>query len=277
MSMLRPLVLSILILSLLAAGLPVSDSLAARWSRRASMSWRAKKQLQRRHSRAWWRRHRAYLRRKRLREMRRRRNVTAKTPTTTGAPLSANDSKTTLARSMNRSPVIAKIAARSTHAPFDLTLPASWSSAGANVTGEMKFNVRTLDGRVAGSAVLAPINRPTSDANVTARTKMLGGVPVNSLRRTVIDRMVAEGGWVINDMEREIRGRRVYIVLAQTGTPNGVQQRWTFYFTEVDGRLYRLATNTPLELDEPISTSSEQVVSTFRVGNGDAMAAKSPR
>jgi hypothetical protein len=274
--MLRPLVLSILILSLLAAGLPVSDSLAARWSRRASMSWRAKKQLQRRHSRAWWRRHRAYLRRKRLREMRRR-STTAAARTPEVAPLPANDSKTTLARSINRSPVIAKIATRSTHAPFDLTLPASWSSAGANVTGEMKFNVRTLDGRVAGSAVLAPINRPTSDANVTARTKTLGGVPVNALRRTVIDRMVAEGGWVVNDMEREIRGRRVYIVLAQTGTSGGVQQRWTFYFTEVEGRLYRLATNTALELDEPLSTSSEQVVSTFRVGNGDAVAAKSPR
>jgi hypothetical protein len=78
-------------------------------------------------------------------------------------------------------------------------------------------------------------------------------------------------------MEREIHGRRVYIVLAQTGASGEPQQRWTFYFTEVEGKLYRLATNSPLELGEPVAASSEQVVSTFRVGDGQAMAAKSPR
>lgn len=139
----------------------------------------------------------------------------------------------------------------------------------------MMFTVRALDGQTSGSAVLAPINAPASDVVVTARTKTLGGVPLSALRRTVIDRMVAEGGWVVNDMEREIRGRRVYVVIAQTGA----RERLTFYFTEVEGNLYRLATSTPNELNEPAAAASEHLVSTFRVGGSTttALATQRPR
>ena len=280
MSMLRPLVLSLLILSLVAAGLPISDSLAARWTRRGYKSWR-EKHLRHRHSRAWWRRHRAQLRRKRAYAAMRRRALNL-APTSEDRKVSAgsgnNSTSPAPSKTLGRLPAISK-AVRETRAPFDLTLPASWSSTGATSGGQMKFNVRALDGKPAGSAVLSPINPSKSDAPAvpSARAKTLGGVSLSTLRRTVIDRMVAEGGWVVNDVEREIRGRRVYVVFAQTGSMGASAERWTFYFTEVEGRLYQLATNTPVELDGPVTDASEQVVSTFRVGTGQSMAAKSPR
>lgn len=162
-------------------------------------------------------------------------------------------------------------------APYELTLPASWSSAGATRGGEMKFSIRSLDGLAAGSAVLSPVAPVRADAPLTLRGRSLGGVPLAALRRTVIDLMVNEGGWVVNDLEREIRGRRVYVVLAQSGSPGGPQRQWTFYFTEVEGRLYRLATDAPLDLGETVAAGSERLVSTFRVGGQpQGVAAKSP-
>ncbi|HEY0077866.1 MAG TPA: hypothetical protein VGB73_04405 [Pyrinomonadaceae bacterium] len=280
MSILRPLVLSLLILSLVAAGLPISDSLAARWNKRSYKSWR-QKHLRHRHSRAWWRRHRAHLRRKRAYAAMRRRALNlpaASEGSTISAGSNSNSTPLLPAKNLTRLPAISK-AVRDVRAPFDLTLPASWSSTGASSGGQMKFNVRALDGKPAGSAVLSPINPSKADAPAApyARVKTLGGVHLSTLRRTVIDRMIAEGGWVVNDVEREIRGRRVYVVFAQTGALGASAQRWTFYFTEVEGRLYQLATNTPVELDAPLTDASEQVVSTFRVGSGQSMAAKSPR
>src|SRR5688572_23392311 len=63
--MLRAGILSLLLLSLLATGLPLSDSLAY-WGERPAISRRSKsKHVRQRHSRAWWRRRRARLRRKR--------------------------------------------------------------------------------------------------------------------------------------------------------------------------------------------------------------------
>lgn len=280
MSMVRPLILSLLILSLVAAGLPISDSLAAHLNRRAYLSWRAR-HSRHRHTRAWWRRHRAYLRRQQAYAARRNALSLAAAPkdpadaasTKTGG----NSNSSGATKVSGRTSLVANLA-RETRAPFDLTLPASWSGAGTNASGEMKFVVRTLDGTPAGQAVLGTFNPSKTEAGgavSSQRAKMLGGVPLSTLRRTVIDKMIAEGGWVVNDVEREMHGRRVYVVFAQTGAAaNGKPQRLTYYFTEVDGRLYRLATNTSLDLNEQAIAASEQVVSTFRVGKGDAMAAK---
>ena len=40
------------------------------------------------------------------------------------------------------------------------------------------------------------------------RNLMLAGVPTTSLRREVINRMIRENGWVVNDYQKEIGGRR---------------------------------------------------------------------
>ncbi|HYP54119.1 MAG TPA: hypothetical protein VEQ42_11295 [Pyrinomonadaceae bacterium] len=301
-STLRPLVLSLIILSLLCYGLPVSDSLAARFNRRTSASRSKAKKLRQRRSRAWWRKRRAMLRRRRARQLAMRRrlaltaapsNPAATNPTPAKArdprPNAALSSVTRRAADASRNasvalrvapglPVAANLSARAPRAtPYDLTLPASWSSAGAGPSGEMRFHVRALDGTSAGTAALSPMTAPVSDAPAGPRAKKLGNVPLAAVRSTVIERMVKEGGWVVNDMERVIADRRVYVVIAQTGDPSGPQRRWTFYFTEVEGRLYRLVTATPLEQSEPVAAASERLVASFRLGAGPALASKSPR
>jgi hypothetical protein len=92
----------------------------------------------------------------------------------------------------------------------------------------------------------------------------LGGTPVAALRRTVIDRMVAEGGWVTNDFVQEMRGRKVFVVQAQTGAPGAPTQSLTFYFTEIDGRLYSLATTAPLDMAAPVALGSEQFMASLQ-------------
>jgi hypothetical protein len=74
------------------------------------------------------------------------------------------------------------------------------------------------------------------------------------------------GGWVVNDFEREINGRRVYVVLAQSAGPNDLRapaQSWTFYFTEVEGRIYNIVSNAPLEFSDRMGLEAERVIATL--------------
>lgn len=95
--------------------------------------------------------------------------------------------------------------------------------------------------------------------------KMLAGVPVADLRRMVIDKMVASGGWVVNDFIREVNGSRVFVVTGRTPkdalTP---EKAWTFYFTEAGGRVYGLTTEAPVEYAERMSNEAERFIETLR-------------
>ncbi len=160
-------------------------------------------------------------------------------------------------------------------APYDLSMPRTWSSASATAPGMMKFNVSTPDGHAAGTAMIAPVMLSSAEiATASTRAKTLSGVPFAVLRRTVIDRMVLEGGWVANDMERDIQGRRIYIVIAQSGSGGVARQSWAFYFTEMNGRVYALTTTAPVELAATLAAEAEQVMSSLRTGHVGAVAAK---
>jgi hypothetical protein len=140
-------------------------------------------------------------------------------------------------------------------------LPSGWSSAASGRAGEMRFNVRAADGRVRSSAVWSRVNlQAAAPAASDSRSKTFGGVPVTLLRRTVINRMVAEGGWVTNDVQRQFGERRVFVVTAQSMAANGERRAWTFYFTESDGQVYSLATNAPAEFADSLATESEQAI-----------------
>lgn len=128
-----------------------------------------------------------------------------------------------------------------------------------------------------GTAVLSPVAVASLPPAATMRFKKLGDVPLPSLRRTVIDQMIAEGGWVVNDLEREIGGRHVYIVLAQSGGTGMPRLSWVFYFMEINGRLYKMATNTPLEFAAPLAADSEQVMASLNVRGAGTMPAPSHR
>lgn len=161
--------------------------------------------------------------------------------------------------------------------PFDFNVPSNWSPAKRARQGEAVYTVLAPDGRATGTAVLAPVSlSPTqvAAAPTTVKTKSVGGVPVTALRRTVIDRMVAEGGWVTNDIVQESHGRRVFVVLAQTGTPGMPARSWTFYFTEIDGRVYSLATTAPVEFAAPLAAGSEQLMATLKSAGSKNVASE---
>ena len=181
-------------------------------------------------------------------------------PITTATPLSP--AAATVLPAPRVSPVGKEVVKESPRPSSALPLPKGWSSAASSRTGETHFSVRAADGRVRSSAVWSRVNvqAATSSSVADARSKNFGGVPVAVLRRTVINRMVAEGGWVLNDVQRQFGERRVLVVTAQSIAAGGERRAWTFYFTESDGQVYSLATNAPLEFADALAAESEQAV-----------------
>jgi hypothetical protein len=261
--MLRAAALSLLVLFSIAVLLPLTRS-SAEDNERPAATRRYKRV--RRHSRAWWRRYRARLRRQRAALERER------------ALAALRDQQSEAVDKGRAETAISPRAFSATggvfndpRGAFSLTMPQGWSSRPVISNGEMRFRLFTPDGRPAGQATLSVVSvSPSGGAALSARARrrmLAGGVQFADLRRTVIDKMVAANGWVINDLEREIGGRRVYVVFAQTAASEdgrAPQAAWVFYFTEMGGRIYSLVTNAPLEFSERIAAESEQVMASFR-------------
>jgi len=273
----RTLYISTLVLALVAGGLPITVSLA-KWSRHAAV---VQHKRHRRHSRAWWRRHRALQRARRERaEQRQKGQQTAAGQSVAGVPAFPSAGARVLVidnTTLRLSGVAAGATARSTQLPFDFQVPGNWTPLAKAPAGVAAYQIRTPDGRAAGVGLVSPVTLSASDlaaAPSSPRAKSIGGLPVAALRRTVIDRMVAEGGWVTNDMIREVHGRRVLVVLAQTGAPGAPTKSWAFYFTEVDGRVYSLATTAPVEFAEPVAAGLEQLVASLRPAGSRSMASQ---
>lgn len=293
--MLRALVISLLILCSLAATLPIADSLAG-GPQRAAVSRRY-----RRHSRAWWRRHRRLMRRRRAAAARRARlrALTAQgrkpipgaqgNPAATAAEahalltpallplslpnLSARPAPLMPIVAVDDSPAppppvaVAPVVPRKTTAP---AWPSGWRSLSANAAGEMRFNVRAADGHNAGTATWTRVPGVSAAAGAVApRTKTLAGVPFSELRRKVIDRMIAEGGWVVNDLEREMGGRHTFVVVAESANAEGAHVAWVFYFTEFNGQIYGLTTTARAAEAPALAADAEQFVTALnaRVAN----------
>ena len=144
-------------------------------------------------------------------------------------------------------------------------LPAGWNKL-ASKTGEVKFRTET-GGAVNGIASLDVVARSRPNPGyLTAREerRLLAGVAIGDLRRIVIDKMISDGGWVTNDYFRDVAGHRVFIVTAQTpGDGRSPDKSWNFYFTEVNGRIYRLTTNTPQEFSGRMANEAESFIASF--------------
>ena len=263
--MLRAAALSLLVLFSIAAMLPLAKSSAHNSA--SSASHHRKKRI-RRHSRAWWRRYRAHLRRKRAMQLQNAQKTYAPEQSRDDVALSPNTSAITGGTYNDPRGI------------FSLTLPGGWTRS-ASARGETTFRIYAPDGRPVGRAVLSVVSSvAASDGALTARARAraLGGVPLADLRRTVIDKMIALNGWVINDLEREINGRRFLVVIAQTAASSDAstpQQSWAFYFTEIEGRIYSLATSAPLEFSDRLALESEQVMASFRAQRPSTVAADS--
>jgi hypothetical protein len=147
--------------------------------------------------------------------------------------------------------------------PSGEAAPKGWKR-GATTPGELQYRVDDGKGANLGSASVSIVG-PTQGADVdNARGKTVGGVATSSLRGTVIDRMIKESGWVVNDYQKEIGGKKVYVVVAQSPGAGGALQSRLFYFTEVGGSIYSVATNAPVDNSRRLEEESEKVVNSLQ-------------
>ena len=271
--MLRPIAIALILVLSVGVMLPFANS--AHGLRQTVEV--GKRRHHRYRSRAWWRRYRARLRQKRLAAEMAHRNSTLSLPQNLSVadlqglsgpqlpslPSNSATSTTLPPPEMTAAPVAA--VSNSAHASSIVSNgetrprvvnpnhPAFKSSPAAPLPGTMNL------------AVVA-MSRP-NPAFLTSREekKMLGGVAVADLRRMVIDKMVASGGWVVNDFVREVNGHRVFVVTAKTPkdalTP---EKAWTFYFTEAGGRVYGLTTDAPVEFAERMTGEAERFIESLR-------------
>lgn len=218
------------------------------------------------HSRKWWRRHRAMLRRRQAAVARRRalqaalRNNPNMTMTPDGKSVANH---VTLPGALSLPESVYR------DGSFAMPLPTDWSAAAGNRNGS-SFRIDPPNGAPPGQANLAVVALAPSANAVqplpSEQRKMLGGLAFTDLRRTVIDKMVNAGGWVVNDRQREIGGHKVFEVIAQTpaNADTKTDQVWNFYFTEIDGRVYSLTTRSAAGTTSKVSADAEQFLSTFR-------------
>jgi len=236
--MLRTITLSLLMLVSVVVMLPFASS-TAHGLRQSSA---AHHHRHRHHSRAWWRRHRARVRLRRAAALAHRNSplgsVAVKSITPDASPLGLPK------------------------------LPAGWNSATLVNGGELKFRTEgsaTIPGQ--GTLAVVARSRP-NPAYLTQREQrtMLSGVSFSDLRRIAIDKMINAGGWVINDYEREVNGARVFVVIAQTPSDGrSPEKSWNFYFAEVDGKIYSLTLNTPVEFSSTLAAAGEKFISSLAV------------
>lgn len=139
--------------------------------------------------------------------------------------------------------------------PSGEAAPSSWKRSQASGS-ELQFSV---DGGN-GSAAISVVGPAMGESVDTGRNRAVGGVPTTSLRREVINRMIRENGWVVNDYQKEIGGKPVYVVVAQSQGSGGRVNSRMFYFTEVNGRIYSVATNSNTDAADRIAEESEKVI-----------------
>lgn len=236
--MLRTVTLSLLMLVSVVVMLPFASS-TAHGIRQSSAAHQQRRY--RRHSRAWWRRHRARMRLRRAAAQAHR-----------TAPLG---------------PVFAKATNGDVSTALLTSLPAGWNNPTVANNGEVRF--QTESKAIAPSrATLSVVARSRPNpAYMTQReqSRMLSGVGFSDLRRIVIEKMINAGGWVINDYERQVNGARVFVVIAQTpGDGRSPEKAWNFYFAEVNGNIYSLTLNTPLQFSGSLAAEGQKFLASLR-------------
>jgi hypothetical protein len=243
----RAIALTLALLVSIGTIIPLGTDSAEAGSRTSKK--RYKKKRYKKYSKRWWRQYRARMKRKRALQARRR---AMRLRQLRLARKRANGNR-------NRKAVVAarpKPAVESSVGmlPSGQAAPSSWKRA-SSTSGEINFSLDNGN----GSAAISVVGPATGETVDTGRQRLVGGVPTNALRREVINRMVRENGWVVNDYQKLIGGRSVYVVVAQSQNGSRVHSRM-FYFTEADGRIYSVATNSAAESADRIAEESEKVI-----------------
>ena len=216
-----------------------------------------KKKKIKKYSKAWWKMYRAKKRRARLLAARRRALAKRRAVAAANARNNPAVAQPEVAATGRGKSNAEKVAAARPAPVLGKDAPVA---AGGS---DLEFRVADQNGQQIGSAQLSVIGvaMPQNEDGASEKTRkqMLAGVPVSALRRTVIDRMIKENGWIVNDYQRLVDGRRVFVVVAQSSSGGATQSR-QFYFTEVDGRIYSLATNAPSDYSDKVAADSEKLL-----------------
>lgn len=210
-----------------------------------------KKKKLKKYSKAWWKWYRAKLKRQRMLAARKR-------------ALRARQAQLANRRkSSNKSYENPKPSVTASYLPTGEPAPRGWRPAGANA-GEVRFFVEDENGRFLGMASISMVGpaQPQNEMN-WGRSKTLAGVSLSALRRVVIDKMMREQGWIVNDYQKEVGGRKVFVVVAQSPSPDGRQLQRLFYFTEVDGKIYNLAANASTDTADKIAEQTERLLASI--------------
>ena len=210
----------------------------------------------RKYSKAWWRQYRARQRYRKSLAARRRalRLRQIRLANASKASDTQNAAETKTAKSAPEPAATL---------PSGQAAPASWKR-GSSTSGELQFRVDNNAGAQIGSAAISVVGPAMGDAAGYGRVKTVGGVPTTSLRREVIDRMIRENGWVVNDYQKEIGGRSVYVVVAQSQGNGGQVNSRMFYFTEANGRIYSVTTTSGANEAERLAEESEKVINSLQ-------------
>ena len=203
------------------------------------------------YSKRWWRQYRARMKRKRAmqrakRALRLRQLRMAKVRA---------EEKGTSQPGPKMKPVSSK------NKKADSSKPAAVPSGDSqSASNELQFRVDNVAGDQIGSASISVVGPSRADGG----RQTVGGVSTSMLRRDVIEKMIKENGWVVNDYQKEIAGQTVYVVVAQSQAKTGGVQSRMFYFTEVDGQVYSVATNSPIQEAERLAEESEKVINSLK-------------
>jgi hypothetical protein len=255
--LIRAIILSAALLIGIGTIVPIATEYAEAGQRKQK-KYKKRKWNVKKYSKRWWQLYRAQERRKkqfaaRKRELRLRqlRLAKARKPLQNDAAKPAQIVKTNSAEEKAQAVL-----------PTGEAAPKGWKR-GQNSTSEIQFKVDDGRGAQVGSAAISVVGPAMNAEGSAPKHKTIGGVPTSSLRRTVIDQMVRENGWVVNDYQKEIGGNKVYVVVAQSQNGSAVQSRM-FYFTEADGRIYSVSTNSQTEAAERLAEESEKVINSLQ-------------
>ncbi len=118
-----------------------------------------------------------------------------------------------------------------------------------------------------GTVSMVVVGQAIGETVDSGRRRTLAGVSTTALRRTVIDEMIRENGWVENDFHKVVNGQKVYVVVAKAPDKRNRIQAKTFYFAESAGRIYRVSASAPKDTPEEAAEQSEKMVKSLQAEN----------
>lgn len=253
--MIRAIVLSLALLIGIGAVIPLATDYAEAGGKKRRKHKKYKKY--KKYSKGWWRQYHARQRKKKAMAARRRALRLRQIRLAKVRAAENGDRQRTVAVAKpveGRQPAIL---------PSGAPAPKGWVND-QSTSNELQFRVDDSSGAQIGSAAISVVGAASGETVDTGRNRTVGGVSTTSLRREVINRMIRENGWVVNDFQKEIGGKKVYVVVAQSQATGGRVQSRMFYFTEVEGRIYSVATNAPNDNAERLAEESEKVINSLQ-------------